>query len=168
MNHEELTKLFNAQKILDQHIADKHSLKSENLTKKRFLALFVELGELANETRCFKFWSVKQASARDVILEEYVDSIHFLLSIGLDLGFTNTEKITNHPVQPTQPDLTECFHLVIEKILTLKKAMTEENYCLLFEQYRVLGIVLGFSSNDMIDAYFKKNEVNFQRQETNY
>lgn len=50
------------------------------------LALLVEIGELANETRCFKYWSNKPASEREVILEEYVDGLHFILSIGIDLG----------------------------------------------------------------------------------
>ncbi len=48
---------------------------------KRDLALTIELAELANETRCFKYWSSKGPSEREVILEEFVDSIHFLLSL---------------------------------------------------------------------------------------
>ena len=51
------------------------------------LALLVEIGELANETRSFKFWSVKPASEKKIILEEFVDGIHFILSLGIECGF---------------------------------------------------------------------------------
>src|SRR5699024_5876901 len=82
------TKLFNMQAKLDQYIAENHNLtKKDNLVSKRYLALLVELGELANETRCFKFWSTKAPSHNDVILEEYVDGVHFILSLVLDLDF---------------------------------------------------------------------------------
>ncbi len=64
-----------------------HDLQPKKIVKKKkMLALLVEIGELANETRCFKYWSNKPASEREVILEEYVDGLHFILSIGIDLG----------------------------------------------------------------------------------
>ena len=51
-----LQKLFEMQAALDAFIE-----KTQNIThdvfREKGLALLVELGELANETRCFKFWS---------------------------------------------------------------------------------------------------------------
>lgn len=47
------------------------------------LSLKVELGELANETRCFKHWSAKGPADPPVILEEFADNMAFVLSIGL-------------------------------------------------------------------------------------
>jgi dimeric dUTPase (all-alpha-NTP-PPase superfamily) len=41
------------------------------------------MGELANEVRCFKFWSYKLPSEEKVILEEYVDGIHFITSLAI-------------------------------------------------------------------------------------
>src|SRR5690554_6230630 len=83
-----LHKLFKMQHDLDQYILTEHGLQEEDLVDEKMLALFVEVGELANETRCFKFWSNKSASARAHILEEFVDGVHFILSIGLDLGYS--------------------------------------------------------------------------------
>jgi len=79
-------KLYSMQYALDTHIEEKHGLK-EDLFNRKMLALLVELGELANETRCFKFWSLKAASEKAVILEEFVDGVHFILSLGLESGF---------------------------------------------------------------------------------
>src|SRR5690625_6269037 len=80
------TTLFSMQETLDKHIIDNHQLQQKDLMEEKYLALLVELGELANETRCFKFWSTKPASARKKILEEYVDGVHFILSLGIEKG----------------------------------------------------------------------------------
>ena len=82
-----IEKLMTMQAGLDQHIELKHGLQSENLVERKILALLVELGELANETRCFKFWSLKGPADQETILMEYVDGIHFILSLANDHGF---------------------------------------------------------------------------------
>ncbi|HAQ08050.1 MAG TPA: dUTPase, partial [Bacillus bacterium] len=82
-----IEKLFRMQKELDRHIELQHGLVEEDLFDRKILALLVELGELANETRCFKFWSLKPSSEKQVILEEFVDGIHFILSLGIECGF---------------------------------------------------------------------------------
>src|SRR5690625_2968355 len=114
-----LEKLFKIQTELDKRIVEKHGLQNEDLLDKKILALQVELGELANEWRGFKFWSedrepktkeypkdictckdcamhwcdkVHESTAEEEgiyvnpLLEEYVDCLHFILSIGLELG----------------------------------------------------------------------------------
>ncbi|WP_342256867.1 dUTPase [Spiroplasma endosymbiont of Poecilobothrus nobilitatus] len=61
-------------------------LKNDNETfEKRILAFLFELSEFINEQRDFKYWSVKPASAKDILLEEYIHVIHFLISIGNSL-----------------------------------------------------------------------------------
>lgn len=91
----DLLQLFKLQKELDDRIAKEHDLQPKKLLKEKMLALLVEIGELANETRCFKYWSNKPASEREVILEEYVDGLHFILSIGIDLGIDKTSYSIN-------------------------------------------------------------------------
>src|SRR5690625_3309515 len=77
------TTLFSMQKKLDDYIAKSHSLVDEDLFDQKVLALIVELSELANETRSFKFWSMNQSGDREQIVEEFVDGIHFMLSVRL-------------------------------------------------------------------------------------
>lgn len=60
------------QKVLDTRIIEEHGLEGQNLFYNMILALQVEIGELANETRCFKHWSNKGPSEKEVILMEYV------------------------------------------------------------------------------------------------
>src|SRR5690625_4329698 len=128
-----LSKLFETQKELDERIVKEKGLEGEDLLDKKILALQVELGELANEWRGFKFWSEDQVprtehicelcdGAKEIsattdtgsvgetyevydtyevdvecplcegydndenpLLEEYVDCLHFIISIGNDL-----------------------------------------------------------------------------------
>src|SRR5579875_595315 len=109
-----LTKLFEIQRALDDRIVKEKGLAGKDLVPMKLLALQVELGELANEWRGFKFWSEDQEPrlsnpncdlcegsgvyekvtdmpdypevltcvCASPLLEEYVDCLHFILSIG--------------------------------------------------------------------------------------
>ena len=158
--------LFSMQQQLDKYILDNQQLRTHHVFNEKYLALLVELGELANETRCFKFWSEKGKSEKAVILEEYVDNIHFLLSLGLEKGHTFSEI----EVAPIEKDLEEtaAFNHLYTLCVTFYSEQSRANYLALFEAYLQLGELLGFSERDLQQAYYDKNEVNYERQQTGY
>ncbi|MFP7299550.1 dUTP diphosphatase [Neobacillus niacini] len=162
----QLEKLFQMQQALDQHIEEKHDLQKEDLFDRKVLALLVELGELANETRCFKFWSVKPSSEKSVVLEEYVDGIHFILSLGIECGFETLQYSIQ--TEPTALTVSEQFLFIYEKITSFKNSKSNLDFNALLESYLQLGTLLGVSYEEMEKAYFTKNEVNYQRQQNNY
>ncbi|MDR7000906.1 dUTP diphosphatase [Neobacillus niacini] len=162
----QLKKLFEMQKALDTHIQEKHGLLAEDLVNRKVLALLVEIGELANETRCFKFWSVKPSSAKEVILEEFVDGIHFILSLGIECGFHEREMELT--LTEASVSVTEQFLMIYEQVSNFKRNRGFEEYQALWVGYLQLASLLGFSSGEIEQAYFAKNEVNYQRQENNY
>lgn len=157
-------KFFKMQKQLDQYIQTNHDVTPDQLFDRKILALFVELGELANETRCFKFWSVKEPSPREDILEEYVDGIHFILSLGLDADYIVNE--VKH--LPYDGDLTDLFNQVYRAIDYYRDDRSKETYLTVFGLFLTLGEQLGFSAEDLQKAYIDKNKVNFQRQDEQY
>ncbi|EON71511.1 dUTP diphosphatase [Lysinibacillus sphaericus] len=159
-----LQQLFIMQKELDEFI-EKTQKVEHDVFKEKGLALMVELAELANETRCFKFWSTKGPSARDVILEEYVDSIHFILSLGLLKGYTTIEK---WPVIEEKRDLTETFLMTQDYILAFIGQPTEDKYLAIWQCYGLLAYNLGFTFEDVVSAYIEKNEENYNRQRNGY
>jgi dimeric dUTPase (all-alpha-NTP-PPase superfamily) len=161
-----LKELYTMQKFLDEKIVKQHSLENNSLVQERILALYVELGELANETRCFKFWSTKPASNRTIILEEYVDGIHFLLSLGISLSYELNE-ITGQN-QECNKDLVKQFTTIYQCISEFESDKTEQTYERLFKQYILLGELLTFTANEIETAYISKNEVNLERQRTGY
>lgn len=160
----ELTTLFKRQKELDEYIEQKHDLKSRDLFDEKILALFVEISELANETRCFKFWSLKEPSPKQVILEEYVDGIHFLLSLGL------SRNLTPEKAEPFEQEITTTalFNQMYRAIDYFKDQQDEQTFLIVFELYLKLARQLGFTDNDILNAYHDKNNVNFKRQDDNY
>lgn len=159
-------KLFAMQKELDSHIEITHNLKNENLFNRKILALLVELGELANETRCFKFWSLKQPSEKKIILEEFVDGVHFILSLGLECGYNNMPiEIPRDKINLSVSDL---FLEIYISAGNFQVSRSYEHYVQLWDQYLKLAESLGFSIEDIEQAYIRKNEVNYERQQNGY
>jgi dimeric dUTPase (all-alpha-NTP-PPase superfamily) len=157
--------LFSIQKQLNDRIIEEHQLAKQDLFQEKLLAFIVELGELANETRCFKYWSRKPSSERTVILEEYVDGLHFALTLGLSLGYTEAmvkeefeqkEKVTDH------------FLHVLNLVQQLDTNQTQEQFQLFMDSFFALGHKLGFTYDEMEKAYLEKNKVNHERQDNGY
>lgn len=157
-------KLYEMQKELDSYIQANHALQVEELFDKKVLALLVEIGELANETRCFKFWSKKGPSESSVILEEYVDGLHFILSLGIDKGL----QLDNVDSIQLDLDVTSLFHQIYQCIQIFKETPSQTTYQQLFATFLCLGQQLGFSEDAIIQAYIDKNQINFNRQDQNY
>lgn len=161
----ELQKLVEMQLQLDQYIEEKRGIK-EDVFNRKVIALLVELGELANETRSFKFWSDKGPSDKATIVEEYVDSIHFLLSIGIEKGLDT--RLSTWPVGEELEDLNTAFLYTYEQILTFQKNTDFSNYAKIWEFYAEIARLLGFTTEDVVNAYHAKNEINYTRQQTGY
>lgn len=161
----QLSKLFTMQRALDRYIQQQREVESDVFMEKA-LALLVELAELANETRCFKFWSQKGPSAQAVILEEYVDSIHFMLSLGLEKGFE--EQLIDWPVIESTSSLTALFIDTHASIIDFINEPSFAQYRQIWGYYGALAKALGFTNEDIMQAYVQKNEENYLRQQTGY
>ena len=159
-----LQELYQAQAKLDAHIQSQHSVTYEQTTDKRILALLVEVGEMINETKCFKFWSKKPANEKAIILDEYADGIHFFLSLGLQV---QSKKMT-YELTHLQGDLTKETIETFARILAFKTSMTISTFEYAFGHYLSLLPLLGFKTEDLVEGYFKKLGVNYTRQQTNY
>jgi len=160
-----LEKLFSLQNKLDKRIQKDHKLENENLIFKKTLALLVEVGELANETRCFKFWSFKKPSAKETILEEYVDCLHFILSIGLEKNYDDIREIE---FKKSINEPTALFLLFYSSINDFMHTPSKQNYINIFKSFLILGDKLGFSYSEIETAYIDKNEINHKRQDQGY
>ena len=167
-----LTKLFEIQRKLDDHIERKHPPKEgEDRLAKKILALKVELGELANELpEVFKFWSNKKNNYEKA-LEELVDCLHFILSIGLGLGITEIAVDSDYTEETATDTFIELFNSVSGLVMDLRNfpEFAKQSYEILFNTFIGLGEKhLGFTWKQIEQAYFKKNEINHQRQASDY
>lgn len=157
-------RLFLIQKGLDDRIRQEHGLIGRDLIADKVLALQVELAELANETRCFKYWSKKPPADRDVILEEYVDGLHFVISLGIELGY----EYEPTDLQAGFGSLTERFTALLALTAVFGQRREVDVYRELFDAIWGLGSGLGFTAAEIEAAYLAKNEVNHRRQEQGY
>jgi dimeric dUTPase (all-alpha-NTP-PPase superfamily) len=164
MNDIVLDELYPLQGELDATIHSNHHVSYEQVHYKRVLALLVELGEFANETRCFKFWSEKGPSEKAVILDEYADGMHFFLSLGIPLG---VEKYT-HKFKPDQKELTLQILKTYHEVTDLLEHYDAKHYAIAFSSFLNILPLLGYSGDDAIEAYKKKRQVNFERQKNHY
>lgn len=181
-----LTKLFETQAVLDEHIMQEHpELRGQNNLDWKLLALQVELGECANEWRGFKKWSKDQKPRtevltnnpdntdknkpwliRNLLLEEYVDCLHFILTIGLEIGVE--EEIDWDDITTDESNITRQFLEITERILELDQWENKDSWEELFEEFYLLGKLLGFTWEQIEDAYFVKNKINHVRQTNGY
>jgi dimeric dUTPase (all-alpha-NTP-PPase superfamily) len=165
-------KLSEMQKVLDERIVKEHGLEGKDLEENKILALLVEINELANETRCFKHWSTKGPSEENVILEEYVDSLHFFLSIANGQLY-DVDRLYGNYIENFQPNtkkmsLVTAFKDIMMKILVMEKKQDSFHYIDAFSAYLNLGKMLGFNWEQIEEAYIRKNEINHQRQDNGY
>ena len=159
-----LKEMYKKQLELDLEIANNHHISYEDTKDKRILALLVELGELANATRCFKFWSFKPSESKERVLDEYADGLHFLLSIGLAYHYqVDSIEVEEEKAEPTDAILRS-YHYINE--FYNDRSLTK--YLMAFENYLKILASLGYSWSEADDAYFKKLEENHHRQDTNY
>ncbi|SDJ65103.1 dUTP diphosphatase [Salimicrobium halophilum] len=159
----EWQKLYDYQRQLDAYIEEKNNVDRGNIIDQKTLAFYVELGELANETRCFKFWSGKPSSDHETIKEEYVDGLHFLLSLGIETD-TYVQSVQTNP----SGSMTEAFLTVYQLLEKWKHEKGETAYQKLFDAYISLAETLGITEQEMKEAYLGKHEENYNRQERGY
>lgn len=108
---------------------------------------------------------------KNPLLEEYVDCLHFILSIGNQLGFRYT-KIYEYQCLNITNQFISIFSDVIELNLTVYDDWEVEeqafSYEKLFRGFVGLGKMIGFTWEQIEQAYFAKNEENHKRQENGY
>lgn len=160
----DLRPLNHLQAILDDHIMENHRLDRAQTTQRRILALLVELAESANETRCFKFWSLKPSSPLSVIEEELSDVLHFIVSLNLNLE-TPLEYLD---IQPVEAELTELFIQAFRASLALDEKLDLPNLTHLLNIFFNIVLKIGSNPTNLLEAYLKKNQVNHQRQDQQY
>ncbi|OLN21198.1 hypothetical protein BTO30_16240 [Domibacillus antri] len=107
---------------------------------------------------------------RNPLLEEYVDCLHFILSIVIELGHEKLE----YWEWPHEFEITAGFIGLagrsrdINMFWDLEGAVDIVHTENLLSQFVALGKKLSFTWEQIEEAYFAKNAVNHQRQESGY
>jgi len=110
---------------------------------------------------------------KNPLLEEYVDCLHFILSVGNDLEIENFVAIEQLVKFKSFEDREVLFvfrklYLEVSLLLDDAKNFAYEYYPHILQWFLELGYLLGFTWEQVEQAYYDKNKVNFERQEQGY
>lgn len=144
-------KLYELQSKLDKQLQNRTDLYGKSLISQKLLALQVKIGELANETHCFKFWLSKKSPVRRRILEKYIETLYIIFSIGIEKGFTETE----FPVKKLECELTDHFLNLFIDINDFMVCSSKDHYITLIEDLLSLSLDFDFTEEDILEAYSK-------------
>lgn len=158
----DLNKLFKAQAELDKHIVEEKGLQGQDLLKKKTVALICELYECINCARFFKYWSNKSMDYEET-LEEFADTLHFAISIANDVGLDDYEFGDSR-----SRDLNDLTLGITNLATLIPECPTKNNVRTLLNLIIKLGYQLGFTEDEVIEAYHSKNKENHLRQESGY
>lgn len=183
--------IFALQKQLDDRIIYEHGLENEDRIPWRVTAFIVELSEFANEARWFKKWSNDQEPRRmvevpfggptrgikfvDRVLEEYVDAIHFLVGLGIELDYNDlTDDILKISMK-ADADLSKSFVSINYLAAHLLGSWDAADYFEARNAWKntfgtllAFGRRFGITDSDIERAYKEKHKINNIRQDRGY
>ncbi|WP_025094060.1 dUTP diphosphatase [Bacillus safensis] len=193
-----LEKMFKMQAELDRRIIREKGLEGQDLLPNTYVALITELGEFANEGRWFKHWSDDQRARnqdryleyrtealggnqwveKNPLLEEYVDCLHFFLSIAIKKGWKEELNVSKEAIEDFKEagfdgGLSGVFVEMQWSLLNSRMLKDEESkkqhFHIAWGLFLAIGIVgFGFTLEQIEEAYMNKNAVNHKRQQEGY
>lgn len=153
--------IYNENRKLDMIFMSKY--KSEDkMYEKNCIEFMNELSEFANETKCFKYWSIKTMN-KDRALEEYSDVITMALSFFTILDV----KLEMVPHTDTD-DLLYLLNKLYSNISTLYENRSAVLIKQIFSDVVYLGDFFKFSDKEKCDACYKKMKIIEERLNSDY
>ena len=160
-----IKKMLYAQKELDD-IWMKRANLTEYPLEMTITAYRVELGELLQEWKQFKFWKINKGEIdRDKMLEEWADCMHFALSLE-NYNICPNEGYYDYISKHAEEDIEKYLYAENDIYIVLKRCFTDFDY--IVEYTIILGLKLGFTMEELEQAYWNKNKINWDRIENNY
>lgn len=142
-------------------INEKHIFK---ITKEQALSMISELYEVENELRLHKWWSNEDVNKENVLTElsdvlSYISSV--ANTIGIDLIID--EEITQ--VGDLESQFLILNRHMYESAYIQQKYFTKRKVITIFSEFINLVYSLGFSIEELKEAYMKKKKFNYKRFE---
>lgn len=160
----QFNELYEENKKLDEIFNNLYD-NSQDIFEKNVLELLVELGELANETRCFKYWSNKGPRDKSIVLDEFADCILMVLCFCNMLKVTLTEDFEE---PKDENNLTQQFIYLYHESSKLLNDFSKDRIKRILVNLVKLGNMIGFNDADIINGGLLKIERNKTRFESGF
>ena len=143
--------LFKIQKEANNKVQIDTNLSGYKLLARKHLELQIKMSELANETKCYKYWIDDNFTVnKSTLFDKYISCFRQVLSLGIDKGYDSIKCIT---IQPSEYCLSDQFLNLYIDINDLLISSSEDHYVTLLEDFLSLAISLGFSEQDIVDGF---------------
>ena len=161
----DIKKMLEAQKELDKANMKKGGLTEYPLDMAQ-TAYRVELGELLQEWKQFKYWKLNKGEIdREKMLEEWADCMHFALSLE-NYNICPNEGYYDYISKHAEEDIEKYLYAENDIYIVLKRCFTDFDY--IVEYTIILGLKLGFTMEELEQAYWNKNKINWDRIKNKY
>ena len=130
---------------------------------KNCIELLVELGEFINETKCFKYWSIKKPNKK-LVLDELADVLKMTMTF---LHVINKE-IKEYEVKDIECDLITLINNTYVMATEIMNNISEELIDNIFKNLLGIAYKLDLNKKEIIDAIIKKQQVVCDRLNSDY
>ena len=145
----DVAKLYQVYINREIQVAKNEILNTTRINQK-ILSFLHDLSEVALESRCYLFWEKEESVNHQQLLENYLEGLTMLMSIGYELRI---DSIKNHTEIPENQDLYSLFFKIYQSILNVQKQYSSEDYQNTIDDYFTLGFKLGINIDEIIDNY---------------
>ena len=162
---EQLKELLEMQKAYDNAVMAEHGLVyNYEIAEKVKIACLVEVGEFLNELPSkFKYWKKSAKDNREKALEEYVDILHFELSL-LNC-YESHEDLEDVCKYHEKAKFDKDEELTFSELKSFVDYMDSE---LGLSFLLTIDGKVGFTWEEIYNAYKRKNKINWERLANGY
>lgn len=116
----------------------------------KILAFLHDLGQVAEDSRCYLFWEKDEPIDHQQLLEYYLEGLTMLMSIGYELRI---DSIKNHSEIPSPTDIYSLFFKIYHSILKVQSHYSSEDYQNTIDDYFTLGFQLNIQIEEILNSY---------------
>ena len=153
--------IYNINKKLDNIFLEKYK-EDKLMYEKNCIEFLTELGEFVNETKCFKYWTIKKPK-REEMLEELADCftmlMYFYNILNIDIEIFNRKSDLN-----ILEIINETYMLGSQLYNNLSKELVNN----IFSNLLLIANKLNIKENEIIESITKKQKIIEERLNTNY
>ncbi len=147
----EIKSFFEAQIERNKQLIIDSNLSEYKVWARKYLELHTKISDLADETRCYKYWVGEDIEIdKETLFKKYLDCFGTILSIGIDKNYNSIEEIA---IKPNDYCLSDQFLNLFIDINDLIISTSEDHYITLIEDFLSLGITLGYSKNQISESF---------------
>lgn len=153
--------VYKRNKELDDIFFSKYTDENK-MFEKNCIEFLVELGEFVNETKCFKYWTVKKSNY-DKILEELADTftilMYFYNVLNIDISYSNLNESRD-----ILEVINETYYFGTKLYKKLDKLLLQN----IFANLLIISKILNISEEEIIGAITKKQNIIEERLNSDY